>query len=175
MISRIVVTEPILDRRENCVCPAFDLGSYPLAPSSGRVGNMLHCIYPDTSRCLYNATTGALGLDQDAGLCPATAPGGICAPADLGNYCLGPGSAVFNSTVLICTYPTASELASTTFYCDYTTGGILTVDRNANLCPITAPCPRPTSSISTQRATCTVTPTVTPTRSTTYAAATTAV
>jgi hypothetical protein len=141
MTSRIVVTEPILERRNNCGCPPFDLLAFPLAPSSGLVGSTLHCIYPDTSRCLYNAvrhlchqrgtqdrtnntvvpqTTGVLGLDEDYGLCPATAPGGRCAPADVGYFCLGPGSAVFNSTILICTYPTAAELADTTFYCDYT-------------------------------------------------------
>ena len=55
-IVNIVVAEPILQRRNNtsCVCPPFDLGYFPLAPSSGLVGGRLHCIYPDTSRCLYN-------------------------------------------------------------------------------------------------------------------------
>ena len=54
VVSTVVHTEPILEGRNYCRCPSFDRGFFPLAPSSGVVNGKLHCIYPDTSRCLYS-------------------------------------------------------------------------------------------------------------------------
>ena len=123
-------------------------------------------------------TNGTLLFDADAGFCPTTAPGGICATRDRANDCLGPGSAILDS-ILYCTYPTASELASDRFFCDYTVrrgivvspclprlssifrrcfqiGGALITDANAGFCRPTAACGAPTLTVtSLQSATCT--------------------
>jgi hypothetical protein len=56
--------------------------------------------------------------DTNAGLCPATAPGSTCPPADQAEFPLGPGSGA-HGTTLYCTYPSESEATSTEYFCVY--------------------------------------------------------
>ena len=144
VVLATVVSGGPLDRRAPCSCPEFDLGFFPLSPSSDTVGSVLRCYYPYLSRCLYSTVSrpsralngvvetanvwqsdGSLLQDRNNGFCRMSATGRTCPSTDLAAYTLGPGSGV-HGVILYCTYPTPSERSSTRFYCDYSvsTSGI---------------------------------------------------
>lgn len=51
------VSSGTLIRRAPCSCPATDTAFYPFSSSSGTVGSVLRCVYPELSRCEYSSVS----------------------------------------------------------------------------------------------------------------------
>jgi len=67
-------------------CPATDDAGFSVGPTNTSTDSTITCPYPavpgedpNDFYCQYSAATGALTVDNDAGLCPSTAVVGSCA------------------------------------------------------------------------------------------------
>src|SRR5262245_196379 len=78
VLALLVLILPGSVRAQSCSCPLEELAGFPLGDP--HAGPPLFCSYPASAGenpndffCTYDANTGTLIQDHDAGFCPATA------------------------------------------------------------------------------------------------------